>query len=230
MAQLLELIYIFICTYGCACPSTAQRGAVLCCAVQDEAPCTEAQGRSAVGKGPNSHLAQENTAPFLLTSWFYHPACFNIDTWQQISPYSVLFAVAPRFPVLVLSTTRIVTATRSLALILHSYCTLFVFYFTKQAGKVNSKTEHSLPAPSAAADPAQPFFCWVEFPPRNVGVGRGRWVGAGLPLGPLRSEPSFPSSLFPKGLGRLLGGTAGRSQVVVGKNLKPVRTNLGLPV
>lgn len=121
--------YMYICTYGCVCPSAARRGAVLCCAVQDEAPCTEAQGRSAVGKGPNSHPAQENTAPFLLTLWFYHPVCFNTDIWQQITSHSVPSAVAPHFPVLALSTTRILTTTKSLALILHGYCTQSVFYF-----------------------------------------------------------------------------------------------------
>lgn len=182
--------YMYICTYGCVCPSAARRGAVLCCAVQDEAPCTEAQGRSAVGKGPNSHPAQENTAPFLLTLWFYHPVCFNIDIWQQITSHSVPSAVAPHFPVLALSTTRILTTTKSLALILHGYCTQSVFYFKKKVVEVNSRSEHSLSAPSAAADPAQRstptvfLFGW-NFHHGTAAAGRGRWVGVGLPLGNL---------------------------------------------
>lgn len=63
MAQLLELIGT----------SVFVQMDVFVHAVQDGAPCTEAQGTSAMEKGPNSHLAQENTTPFLLTSWFCQP-------------------------------------------------------------------------------------------------------------------------------------------------------------
>lgn len=148
------------------------------------------------------------------------------------------FAVAPHLAVLVLSTARILTATRSLALISHGYCTRFVFCFKKKAVKVNGKTEPSLPAPSAAADPAQRstpniFLCGLNFHhkhhkswrwPREGGrsrAARGTWRNGRC----LRSLDS-PCSSFPKGLGRLRG----QMSSVVGKNSKAGRTNLGLPV